>query len=493
MRILFSALTAISLSACSTLADRTSHALNAADIAGTRWGLVVMTMEGKELLAIRPDERFTPASNTKMFTVAAAFHRLGDLTQPDPSMGASVRLVPRAEGPPDLVLVGGGDAMLIDAADCVRDCLSDLADMVAANGVTRINDVIGDDALYPDQPWASGWSWEDLVTRSGAATSALTVNNNEVALVVTPAATIGQPADVRWRDSDVLDGRHPYDLRSEVVTVASIEDDEDLVRIERLQDSSVHAFGRVALAAAPRIVPVAVTSPAESAAWRFAFLLKERGVVIDGATMTSHRPAQLIDDPDVRKGGPVPSSRQEGTEIARLLPPPLVEDATFLMKQSQNLHAELMLRRLGRVEGGGSIKDGLAIIEQMLETAGAPRNAWDFADGSGMSIYNRVTPRMVAGLLRWTSKQSWGAAFRSTLPIGGVDGTLRRRFAGTSLEGRVFAKTGTLNGVNALSGFMLTKSGKTLIFSAYANDRPSGAGSAIAAMDAALVEISETN
>jgi D-alanyl-D-alanine carboxypeptidase/D-alanyl-D-alanine-endopeptidase (penicillin-binding protein 4) len=74
-----------------------------------------------------------------------------------------------------------------------------------------------------------------------------------------------------------------------------------------------------------------------------------------------------------------------------------------------------------------------------------------------------------------------------------VDGTLRRRFAGTSLEGRVFAKTGTLTAVNALSGFMLTKSGQVLIFSAYANDRPSQAGSAIAAMDAALVQISETN
>lgn len=86
-----------------------------------------------------------------------------------------------------------------------------------------------------------------------------------------------------------------------------------------------------------------------------------------------------------------------------------------------------------------------------------------------------------------------GAAFRDTFPVGGVDGTLRRRFAGTSLEGRIFAKTGTLAGTNALSGFMLTGSGKTLIFSAYANDRPSRAESAIAALDATLVDIAQTN
>jgi hypothetical protein len=243
-------------------------------------------------------------------------------------MGASVRLVPRAEGPPDLVLVGGGDAMLIDAADCVRDCLSDLADMVAANGVTRINDVIGDDALYPDQPWALGWSWEDLVS-SGAATSALTVNNNEVALVVTPAATIGQPADVRWRDSDVLGGRHPYDLRSEVVTVASIEDDEDLVRIERRRIRRYMLDGlrwplRLYRAGGdkPAVCGVAVRIPAE-----------ERGVVIDGTTMTSHRPAQLIDDPDVRKADLFPrlvreEQRSRGCCRRR-------SSDNFLMKQSQ--------------------------------------------------------------------------------------------------------------------------------------------------------------
>ncbi|MDP3492686.1 MAG: D-alanyl-D-alanine carboxypeptidase/D-alanyl-D-alanine-endopeptidase [Hyphomonadaceae bacterium] len=494
MRVFLTAFFAITLSACSTLADRTSDALHAPGVQGVRWGLVVMTMDGRELIAIRPDERFTPASNTKIFTAAAAFHRLGDMTQPDPSMGTSVRVVPRDGKAPDLVLIGGGDAMLIDAADCERDCLSTLADMVVANGVTRINDVIGDDRLYPDQPWAQGWSWEDLVTRSGAATSALTVNSNEVGLVVKPGATLGAPADVTWRDMDVLGGVYPYGLQSDVLTVATVDDDEDLVGVERLGASStVRVYGRVAIGAALRTIPVAVTSPAEAAARRFEYLLRERGVTIEGAVMTAHRPVELADDPELRGGALASFPRREGTEIARLLPPPLIEDVALIMKQSQNLHAELLLRRLGLVEGGGSIEDGLAIIEQMLTDVGVDRAGWDLSDGSGMSIYNRVTPRTVARLLHWISRQGWAETFRTTLSVGGVDGTLRRRFAGTPLEARVFAKTGTLNGVNALSGFMLTKSGRMLIFSAFANDRPSKAGSAIAAMDAALVQISETN
>ena len=129
----------------------------------------------------------------------------------------------------------------------------------------------------------------------------------------------------------------------------------------------------------------------------------------------------------------------------------------------------------------------------MLTEAGVPRWSWDFSDGSGMSVYNRVTPRTTADFLVWTTQQPWGEAFRDTLPVGGVDGTLRRRFAGTSLEGRIFAKTGTLRGTNALSGFMLTRSGQLLVFAAFANERPSEAETTIWALDATLVAISETN
>jgi D-alanyl-D-alanine carboxypeptidase/D-alanyl-D-alanine-endopeptidase (penicillin-binding protein 4) len=109
-----------------------------------------------------------------------------------------------------------------------------------------------------------------------------------------------------------------------------------------------------------------------------------------------------------------------------------------------------------------------------------------------MSTYNRVSPRGVVTLLRWASAQPWGAAWRATFPIGGVDGTLARRFRGTALEGHVFAKTGTLNATNAISGYLIARSGRTLIFSFYANDVPDGV-SATPAMDAALVLIAERN
>jgi D-alanyl-D-alanine carboxypeptidase/D-alanyl-D-alanine-endopeptidase (penicillin-binding protein 4) len=470
------------LPACASTPGDVSKAFSAPEVKGTRFGLVVMTMDGREIVSIRPDERFTPASNTKLFTVAAAFHRLGDVTRPDPSMGASLRLEPRGDAPPDIVLVGGGDAMLIDADDCERDCLSDLADLVVVNGLKRVGTIYGDDRLFPHEPWGPGWNQDDLIYRSGAPASALVVNSNEVALQITPGDKPGDPVRAGWRDDDAH-----FRLRVEAVTV---EGGKDTLRIEMTPgDEELRLHGTLGLDVRPQTIPIAAYDPAAVAAFRFRRLLQERDIEVTGEALSRHRHLTLADEPKTRGEGTALSETLTGTEIGRLLPAPLIDDLRFLNKQSQNLHAEVVLRRLGLVEGGGSRMDGLAVIESMLDEAGVDRMTWDLSDGSGMSTYNRVTPRTVARFLKWTSTQPWAEAFRSTLAVGGVDGTLSRRFRDTPLQGRIFAKTGTLTGTNALSGFMLTAKGEMLIFSAYANDRPEEAGSATAAIDQALLAI----
>ena len=174
------------------------------------------------------------------------------------------------------------------------------------------------------------------------------------------------------------------------------------------------------------------------------------------------------------------------------MPKPLIDDLTHTNKVSQNVHAELFLRRVSRLQGSGSIADGQARVTALMTTAGVPRWAWDFADGSGMSSYNRVSPRATVGLLRYSTTQAWGEAWRATFPVAGVDGTLKRRFVGTPLQGRLFAKTGSLDKANGLGGFLTTASGKTLIFAAYAADMPQS-GSATRALDAALQVVAAEN
>jgi D-alanyl-D-alanine carboxypeptidase/D-alanyl-D-alanine-endopeptidase (penicillin-binding protein 4) len=253
----------------------------------------------------------------------------------------------------------------------------------------------------------------------------------------------------------------------------------------------VRLSGTIAAGAEPELLRLAVDDPAHYAAWRFKELLEARGVRVFGTVGARHRALTAADDPKLRNGAPA-ARPPEQEALARLTPPPLLEDLTLTNKVSQNVHSELLLRRVGRKDGSGSIADGVAVVRSMLERAGVPRTSYDFSDGSGMSTYNRLAPRGTIAFLKWVSAQPWGAAWRSTLPVAGVDGTLARRFVGTRLQGKLFAKTGSLNATSALSGYMIGKSGQTLLFSIFANDVPDGM-SATKVMDAALEAVAEAN
>ena len=445
---------------------------------GTRFGLVVIDPDGRELVAINPDSRFIPASNTKLFTTAAAFANLPGLDQPDTAGGAAVRLVESRRGVRDVVLVGHGDARLSSAADCVTNCLATLADAVAAR-TRRVRDVIGDDTLFPDPRWSPGMSWNNIVTAYGTGISALTVDDNELRLKVTPGA-VGQPPS--------LDPLPYYRVVNNAVTVADGESD---LRFTRMPGSrEVHLAGRIVAGAEPRNLRLGIDDPAYYAAARLRSMLEERGVRVTGQVRVRHRPAEGGEGEEPTANAPPPLSSEP--VLARTLPPPLAEDLVRINKESQNLHSELMVRRLGILRGSGSIQDGVATIEAMMEQAGVARTGWDLSDGSGMSVYNRMAPRAVASLLRWAATQPWGAAWRETFPVAGVDGTLASRFRGSPLERRLFAKTGTLNATNALSGYMMARSGKILTFSFFANDVPRGGG-ATAVMDRVLASIAEAN
>ena len=444
---------------------------------GTRFGLVVTDPEGKEIVAINPDGRFIPASNTKIYTTAAAFAALPAIDQPDTLGGAAVSLVGH-----DVVLTGRGDPRLSSADDCRVDCLATLADALAAK-TKRVRNVIGDDTLFPDQRWSPGMSWNNIPSSSGTGVSALTLDDNELRLVVSPG-NIGDPARVElW----------PYfTVDNQAKTVAGAETELGWDRDPN--GKQLRLTGTIGADAKPRSWKLGIDDPADYAAWRLKVLLEGRGVKVKGTAQVRHRPLRPEDDPQYRlkEGVALAPAAAAGPYLAQLTPPPVVEDLHYINKVSQNLHAELTLRRLARLEGSGSIADGVARIEAMLTAAGLPRTAWDFSDGSGMSSYNRVSPRGTVTLLRWIAAQPWGAQFRDTLPIGGVDGTLARRFKGTPLQGKVFAKTGTLNATNAVAGYLTAASGKTLTFAFYANDVP-GDVSATKYMDDVLNFIAAAN
>jgi D-alanyl-D-alanine carboxypeptidase/D-alanyl-D-alanine-endopeptidase (penicillin-binding protein 4) len=318
-------------------------------------------------------------------------------------------------------------------------------------------------------------SWNNIPTRSGTGISALTLDDNELVVTVT--------ADGK----EVLPSYYTADNRITVVPGAKSN-----IGFDRAPNGYVlRLTGTIGAEAKPERLRVGIDDPARYAAWRLGEMLKARGVKVTGKIDVRHRALSAADDPAIRGSAP-PARPPAGPVLAKLTPPPLIEDIAITNKISQNLHAELLLRRVALANGSGSIADGQVAVRAMLAAAGAPRASFDFSDGSGMSSYNRVAPRGAIALLRWIAAQPWGAAWRESLPVGGVDGTLARRFGGTILDRKLFAKTGSLNATSALSGYMITKSGRNFTFSIYANDVPDGT-SATKAMDAALVLIASEN
>ncbi|WP_426167380.1 D-alanyl-D-alanine carboxypeptidase/D-alanyl-D-alanine endopeptidase [Sandarakinorhabdus sp. DWP1-3-1] len=451
------------------------EALLATGPPGTRYGLVVTTLDGEQLLAIAPDGRFIPASNTKIFTTALAHADIAALQQA--AVGTGVRLEPAGGGASDVVMHGRGDPMLASTPDCATDCLQTLADAVAAR-TRHVRDVVGDDSWFPAERWGQGMSWNNIQSRYGTGISALTLDDNEVSTTVTPAATGKTP---------VVSGSSYYRIDNRIVTVVG---NAEAIVAERAPNSDlVRLTGTLGSTAAPITLRFSIDDPAHYAAWRMRALLLARGVKVTGAIATRHRPIAPSDDPAVRDGAPPP--RPPLPEMLASLPaPPLVADLRIINKQSQNLHAELLLRRVARQAGSGSVADGRAALQRLMATAGITATGFTLADGSGMSSYNRITPRATAALLVWIARQPWGDAWRETLPIAGQDGTLRSRFKGTALQGKLLAKTGSLNAARALSGYLVAKSGRTLAFSGLANDMPDGTdGDAVAVVDQALLAV----
>jgi D-alanyl-D-alanine carboxypeptidase/D-alanyl-D-alanine-endopeptidase (penicillin-binding protein 4) len=174
---------------------------------------------------------------------------------------------------------------------------------------------------------------------------------------------------------------------------------------------------------------------------------------------------------------------------------PLAEDVTLTLKVSQNLHAELLLHRLGLLNScpGGPTVGGARMVRAFLLNAGLDGDDFLFYDGSGLSGHDLVTPRATAQLLAYATKQPWFTQWKAALPVGGEDGSLASRFPDPPLKDHVFAKTGTLGESRALSGYLDCASGRQVIFSILLDNHTPGSSADRVAMDKVVAAIAANN
>lgn len=442
--------------ACGQTLQRQVESLIRSNAAADRafWGVKAIDLSTRRtLVAIDSGRLFRPASNTKLFTTALALERLG----PDHVMFtlATSDAAPDGAGriAGDVTLVGGGDPTAK---------VGDIAARIVEAGVREIGgDIIGDDTAYEWEPYPDGWTVDDSLWDYGAAVSALTLDDNTFSLTLRPGPAASTPPVATLApasDTIALDNRVQWSAKGD--PEIAVERGEGWLRVSGTMPR--------------RTVTLSLASgdPALNAARALREALLDRGVAVRGRAIARHR----------RHGEQAPSP--QAFEITRIASPPLLEILRTIDKESQNLYAEMVLREVSRVRTGKTARaDALEERKAFLDGCDIPASHYSLKDGSGLARQNLVTPDAIVMLLTHMYESANRAAWLSLLPIGGKDGTLAFRFERNPRASRISAKTGSLDGVSALSGYTQRSNGRRIAFSILVNNYNGDSGEIRSVMD----------
>jgi serine-type D-Ala-D-Ala carboxypeptidase/endopeptidase (penicillin-binding protein 4) len=420
------------------------------------WGVDVRSLDtGERLYSLNAGKLMMPASNMKILTVAASAEVLGWDYRFTTTLetGATV-----ANGVlrGDLFVRSNGDPS-INARDVRADAvLSEWARGLQAAGISSIEGrIIGDDQAFDDEGIGAGWAWDYLQYGYAAPVGALEFNENVATLAIAPGTAAGDPVILR------LTPGSGFMLLNRAVTAAT--GSEGTLDYRRHMDRAMlEVTGSMPAGSTETTRNVAVVNPTVFFAQAVKDGLTARGIAVSGE-------AADLDDVAASLQAQGPPDRRVLLSTAS---PPLRDIATVLMKVSQNLYAETLLKALGAARGGlGTAEGGRSVVRTALDAWSVPRDAYVIFDGSGLSRYNYVTPETLTNVLAHMYRDPrHREAFISTLPVAGKDGSLASRLKRTRAEGNAVAKTGSISNVRTLSGFVRSRDGEMLVFSILAND-----------------------
>lgn len=478
-------------------AGQTDHGLRLADLRhqlaaqvaaprfeGALWGVSIISLDtGWKIFESHPERLMSPASNSKLYVGALALSRLGGDYQIHTPVGATAKPDTNGVLVGDLIVSGRGDpSWLLTSEDAPWDNLfGPFVKVVADAGVRRIQgDLVADTTFFRSPCTGSGWTVDDLDDAEGGRISALTLQDNTSDILVRPGDRVGWPGVCSVTDPDT-----GIELDNLTVTVETNRETE-LVFHREPGGRVAHVFGRIPRGGQPTVMDIPVPDPAAWFANGLRTALRHHGIEVTGGV-------RVVGWPAVTPAMPV--------RLGEVTSPPLRELVRHFMKPSQNLEADLIFEHTGELTREAQTpawrtSEELAVraLEEFLHANHLPAALY-FDEGSGLSRNNLTTAETTVGLLREMATGPEAADFTNSLPIAGVDGTLRRRMRGTPAAGNVRAKTGTLRWSNDLSGYVTTVAGEHLAFSMMLNRyvSPSGRGAReeLDAMAVALARLSE--
>ena len=436
--------------------------------------LAVDTASGSVLYAHDADQEFQPASTFKLVAGSAALDKLG----PSFRFHTTLELAMQpGSGTPSLVLRMGGDPTLATA---------DLTEALEAVPGPSFAGVYVDDSAFERRPYPAGWTWDDFAQDYAPKLSAATLDENVVDVRVTPGANAGDPAIVERADG--LPMGDPFATCNATLT-ASVDvvarattgatGSDDTIDVARGPLDCPEVVGSIPAGEAPETIGAAVYSPIVAAGEALRRAVAARGFALSGL----HTSQASIEAATRPPAWLVPQRilwAHDSKPLGELLGP------RFWIP-SDNLFAELLLEELGLATGGkpGSTEKGIAYEKTWLRSLGIDPATLTFADGCGMSQYDRITPRDLVAILQ----HDWNGPNRQlvldSLPVGGARGTIEG-IAGTSAAGRVFAKTGSMMHVRGLAGYLTPEHHGAVTF-AFSVDDWNGDYPALAALRAQVL------
>jgi D-alanyl-D-alanine carboxypeptidase/D-alanyl-D-alanine-endopeptidase (penicillin-binding protein 4) len=410
---------------------------NRPEFSRSRWGILIQPLSSTTTIYSRDAQKyFIPASNVKLLTTAAALQKLGA----DFRIKTSVYSGENGS----LYVAGRGDPSIAEAQ------LKSLAQQLKQRGISQVNDLIGDDSYFQGNAVNPNWEWEDAQAGYGAPINSLMFNQNAIELILSPQA-IGQPLKVTFAEPKLT---NQWQIQNNSVTVG--QNESEFVQVGREFDRpAIRVSGQLKAGAESESAYVAVVNPANNFLQHFQQALAAEGIAVKQALVAS-------------------SSRNFTQELAQVESPPLAELVKETNRESNNVYAEVLLRLLGKVTGKMPVPQedtgevGLKELKKVLTQLGVNPNSYILADGSGLSRHNLISPEALVQTLRLMANSPAASFYRASLPVAGESGTLKNRF---TTPNRVIlqAKTGTLSGVSALSGYVEVPNYEPLVFSIIVN------------------------
>jgi D-alanyl-D-alanine carboxypeptidase/D-alanyl-D-alanine-endopeptidase (penicillin-binding protein 4) len=425
---------------------------DAPEFSNAHWGILIVDPErGDTLYSRNAGKLFMPASNMKIYSSATALSQLG--------ADYRYRTTFAARGPVsdgtlngDLIVTGRGDPSVSDhmMGDAMKP-LRAIADSIAARGIRRIAGRIvpGGDA-FPSDVFGFGWSYDDFEEPYSAAVDELLFNEGFSVVKVWAGAKEGDAVRVETKPARTFPR-----LRISARTVAPATDTASRRRTTTLRARKDSVTWDVVLDGdIPAGDTAVLNTTHHDPRWAYIAAVRE-----------------ALQEKGIAIGGEAGDTLARAEPIATLTSPPLSEILKYLMKPSQNQIAEMVFRTAAlEATGTGRADSARAVVERQVAAWGIAPNETVIRDGSGLSRYDYISPRATVRVLDTMRRSPHFRAFYESMPIAGVDGTIRNRMRGTPAENNVRAKTGSVAQARSLSGYVTTANGRMLLFSFLANN-----------------------